>query len=84
MVIGEAGKENLPESFASVPGKVFSAKGGWNTSKILSENFVANKDQKGTRVRVFAYFDGEDKACTTVNATMDSSYSFTITFSVSQ
>ena len=85
MVIGGVGKETLPESFASASGKVFSARNGaWKTGKVLSNTFAANKEQKGTRVRVFAYFDGQDAACTTVNATADSSYSFTITFSVSK
>lgn len=85
MVIGEVGKEALPESFASASGKVFSARNGaWKTGKVLSNAFVANEGQKGTRVRVFAYFDGQDPACTTVNAVANSSYSFTITFSVSK
>ena len=85
MVIGGVGKETLPESFASASGKVFSARNGaWKTGKVLSNTFAANKEQKGTRVRVFAYFDGQDAACTTVNAVMESSYSFTITFSVSK
>ena len=85
MVIGDVGKETLPESFASASGKVFSARNGaWKTGKVLSNTFAANEEQKGTRVRVFAYFDGQDAACTTVNATADSSYSFTITFSVSK
>jgi hypothetical protein len=85
MVIGDVGKETLPESFASASGKVFSARNGaWKTGKVLSNTFAANEEQKGTRVRVFAYFDGQDEACTTVNAVADSSYSFTITFSVSK
>ena len=85
MVIGTVGEEALPEPFSSASGKVFSARNGaWKTGKVLSDAFAANEEQKGTRVRVFAYFDGEDKACTTVNAMADSSYSFTITFSVSK
>ena len=84
MVIGDVGAQSLPESLAGASGMVFSARSSWNTGKVLSNKFVANKEQKGTRVRVFAYFDGEDPACTTVNAMADSSYSFTITFSVSK
>ena len=85
MVIGKVGEEAIPEPFSSASGKVFSARNGaWKTGKVLSNAFVANEGQKGTRVRVFAYFEGQDAACTTVNAVADSSYSFTITFSVSK
>ena len=84
MVIGAAGTETPPD-LTSASGKVFSARNGaWKTDKVLSDAFAANEGQKGTRVRVFAYFDGQDEACTTVNAVADSSYSFTITFSVSK
>ena len=84
MVIGAAGTETPPD-LTSASGKVFSARdGAWKTGKVLSETFAANESKLGTRVRVFAYFDGQDAACTTVNAVTESSYSFTITFSVSK
>ncbi len=62
----------------------WNAKGSVEQKIAILNNFKANKSNQGTRVHLFYYFDGEDVACTTKNAAVDSSYSITATFSVAE
>ena len=91
MVISNSQDESIEvNSSTASKGFVFDArtKAGWGKEAealktiTISDSFKAKEDNKGTRVSLFFYFDGEDEACTTANAVADSTYSIAATFSV--